>query len=45
MELIGWVLQATGFYLTNRERLQRYSAKEQRAILSKHLAGKSDIAW
>ena len=45
MELIGWVMQAIGFYQINRERLGRYSAKEQRAILSQHLAGKSDIAW
>lgn len=44
-ELIGWARTAVIFYNQNHERLQRYSAKEQRAIISQYLAGRSDIAW
>jgi hypothetical protein len=44
-QLIETVRQAVEFYRSKQDRLKRYSTKEQRAIISAFLAGKSDIAW
>jgi len=43
--LIDWTIRALQFYNANAQRLGRYSAKEQRAIIASHLGGKTDIAW
>jgi hypothetical protein len=44
-DLVTISLQAIRFYRQHRDRLQRYSLKEQRAIVAEHLAGRSEIAW
>jgi hypothetical protein len=44
-ELVAWSLEALRFYETHRQHLERYGAKEQRAIITQHLEGRSDIAW